>query len=213
MANPRQRIKNRNPSRKVKQKTKNPLKISFQKTHPLLMKNWDHKKTLEQNYENLGLVSNLGGKAGGCGNEYEIRVRESERLRSLNEIEFTTLQDFDSIVPTIDTRIETIEGALNLDPKTLRIGTKINHKHAPESDITTEPTDLKLEIQQLLKQQELNFEKKIVNSSRNEELVLQDLISKYGQDYSKMSRDLKLNRYQFSEGQLKRKIQKLTNKA
>ena len=223
MANPRKRKTIRNPNRKTSIRQKHRFKTSFQKTIPIIQQNWNPKLTLKQNYERLGLICNLDGSAGGLGNEYESREKEQKRMQ---QVEYSTIEEFDAKMnnnPSMNgnsssmnanssddwNSLNGIEGIIHLDPKASRIGTKINHLHSTFSDPQPTPSLLKSQIQSILKQQESNFEPVIVKPSDQESLVLKELVLKYKSDYEGMSRDTRLNKYQLSAGQLKRKVMKM----
>ena len=198
MARPRQRRKTRNPNSKVSRKEKHKMNISFAGVHPLIQQNWDKKKTLNQNYEAMGLVVNLSGTAGGKENQAEIHSKEFERLESLkNNVEWRSLDDEPIPHPT---PAQELNPDYNVDEKVIHIGYKIDNKALP----TIKPTNDKLisvfewEAANAIKQQR--------HLSEQEQLIFNALISKHGQNYAAMARDLKLNKFQLTAGQLKRKM-------
>lgn len=205
MARPRKRRTIRNPSKKVSRVQKHKFDISFQGSHPLIQKNWDKKLTLKQNYEKMGLTAQLGGYAGGTDHDFEEKKNHDKRIDMLkSEVEWRSIDDIQVQEP----KPETIEGDIRIDKRALRIGTKLNHTVDVESDlkIIKEKPEVIVEME---KESKL-YQKVRQYQSEQETMVFEELISKYGDDYDKMSRDIKLNKYQLSAGQIKRKILKTT---
>ena len=75
---------------KVKRKAKNLNNISFAGVHKLVQQSWDKTKTLRQNYQKMGLVSSVGGSAGGSGMEAEEYIYA---VRSLLKIPLKLLKE------------------------------------------------------------------------------------------------------------------------
>ena len=172
---------------------------------------WNPKKTLKQNYETFGLQVKLDGHAGGCGTEYLVRTKEQERIQSLKQVEYASIDPdgnvlYDTVPDTLQTiQHETLEGELKLDPKVTRIGIKINLKNHPSSDLAPTLTASQELLLEKFKSDN-KFKPRLITSSSNESLVLRKLVQKYGDDYDKMGKDVKINTYQLSAGQLKRKL-------
>jgi nucleolar protein 16 len=201
MARPRKRKTNRNPISKVTRKPKHKMNISFSGVHPVIQSQWDKKLTLKQNYERMGLTSHLGGYAGGVDEDFKV----VKNIQQINKVEWRDMNAMDTI-ETKDT-VETIETLNALDNRVIRIGTKLNHKNDFETDSKFQPTELSTKIiNEMVK--DCKSVPVAQHQSEQETLVFEALISKYGNDYDKMARDFKLNSYQLSAGQIKRKIQK-----
>jgi nucleolar protein 16 len=203
MARPRQRKAIRNPSRKVSRKAKNRWNISFEGVHPLVKQNWDKTKTLKQNYQALGLTSHLNGFAGGTEEEALLRQKELELLEEKKQnVEWKLLDEVTQKEEEnpIFTPPET-DGPL--DERVLRLGLKINLKSAVVSNAVPE-TDI---IKQM-REESANPHIEERHQSEQEMLVFEKLIAKYGEDYDRMVLDRKLNPYQLSAGQLKRKLKR-----
>jgi nucleolar protein 16 len=203
MAGPRKRRTIRNPSKKVSRVQKHKFDISFQGSHPLVQKNWDKKLTLKQNYEKMGLTAQLGGYAGGTDHDFEVKKNHDKRMDMVKaEVEWRSIDD----IQVREVKQETIEGDIRIDKRVLRIGTKLNHTIDVESDlrIVKEKTEI---IAEMEKESKL-YQKVSQYQSEQETMVFEELIAKHGDDYAKMSRDIKLNKYQLSAGQIKRKLLK-----
>ncbi|KAJ3173997.1 Nucleolar protein 16 [Geranomyces variabilis] len=227
MARPRARRTTRNPTLKVRRRQKNPYDVSFAAAHPLVTKNWDKKLTLKQNYARLGLCAALNGAAGGTENAAAERAAEEIDAAELkNNIEWRVI---DPEAPAVsisesaaaaddeadDVAVEDMEGydvevgsVVAVDQRVRRIGHKVGLKrtlaatdsarkeasHSVIADMEAEAADTV---------------KIIRHVSEQEELVFADLIKKHGSDYGAMAMDLRLNKYQLTKGQLKKRIEKL----
>ncbi|KAJ3165413.1 Nucleolar protein 16 [Geranomyces variabilis] len=228
MARPRARRTTRNPTLKVRRRQKNPYDVSFAAAHPLVTKNWDKKLTLKQNYARLGLCAALNGAAGGTENAAAERAAEEIEAAELkNNIEWRVIDpEAPAVVvasestaaadaTTADVALEDMEGydvevggVVAVDQRVRRIGHKVGLKrtlaatdsarkeasHSVIADMEAEAADTV---------------KIIRHASEQEELVFADLIKKHGSDYGAMAMDLRLNKYQLTKGQLKKRIEKL----
>ncbi|KAJ3105767.1 Nucleolar protein 16 [Phlyctochytrium planicorne] len=242
MVRPSKRRKVKNPSQKVRRRTKNPYDISFANVPEIIRKNWDKKLTLRQNYERMGLLSELNGKAGG---EAEMnRAKEKEEEENDDDwededgeegdagitIEYRSFEEFEKMgTVTVDkpstssqnpliSEMELehgIEGPLKVDSKAKIIGKKITTllKNPEQQPIKYPVTSTKRKaapleepiIETLKKKAELDLPTDR-HASDNEQIHLVRLHEKYGTDYEAMARDRKLNVYQLTAGQLKRKF-------
>ncbi|KAJ2992776.1 Nucleolar protein 16 [Globomyces sp. JEL0801] len=217
MARPRKRKTNRNPGRKVSRKQGNKKNISFEGVMPIIKENWDKTKTLKQNYDALGLVANLNGRAGGVGNEGAFQTKELKRIDELKDvIEWRTIESMDEAkvkesAATVESNplFEPIEGDVHVDQRVLRIGAKMNLRRARELDSLISPPESSKNIVAAMEEQAKHVVKVINHQSEQENLVFEKLIAKYGDDYNAMARDMKLNKYQLSVGQLKKKMKKV----
>jgi nucleolar protein 16 len=196
------------------------MDISFAGVHPIIQKNWDKQLTLKQNYEKLGLIPRLNGDAGGNGSEAKRAVLEMKRKQELkDDVEWRVIED----IPTVETEMEDtdekmpeyltqpIEPSVQVDSRILKIGKKVNLKSVipmdEEEQEQTEQNPIIMEMERLAQM----VEKLVRHASEQEVLVFKPLVQKYGDNYEAMSRDIKLNKYQLSSGQLKRKISRWLN--
>jgi nucleolar protein 16 len=205
------------------------MNISFQQgAHPLVAANWDKKKTLKENYKALGLLSSLNGYAGGQVADTSCMptsVLDSEnntpKLDSL-EIEWKSIEQLDeekrkrkekslaeesgessTISPLL---FAPLEPEIILDTRITTLGTNLSLRAPPPSQPTIQPEDLPQVIKQM-KQESLNVRRIPRFQSEQETLVFGQLVEKWGADnYDAMARDVKLNVYQLSAGQLKKKL-------
>lgn len=216
MARPRARRSQKNPSAKVSRKQKNPHDISFVGAHPLVRKYWDKRLTLKQNYERMGLLAALNGAAGGTEHEGELRAKETEDWEKAKEaVEWRRLDeeapqkdDNDGEDEDEDFDVD-VNGAVEIDTRVKRIGQKVGLK----SKAVLEPkAPLKDAVVGAMEAEARDIIKLQRHASEQEGKVLGDLLRKHGRDYSAMSRDIKLNRYQLSAGQLRKRIERLINK-
>ncbi|KAJ3112286.1 Nucleolar protein 16 [Phlyctochytrium bullatum] len=238
MARPGKRRKIKNPSLKVRRKVKNPYNISFNNVPEIVRKNWDKRLTLRQNYEKMGLVSELNGKAGG---EAEMKRTFGEDENEDNDeddggelkIEYRSFEDFEKMEAinrkessaskesTFISQHELehgIEGPIKVEKKAKLIGKKVSTLTVEDSEPKKYPvTSTKRstpavvsEVVEELKAESLLDKPVERHASDQEQQVLKNLVAKYGTEYDRMARDRKLNPYQLSAGQLKRKIAKMT---
>ena len=206
----RPRVRRKLKTAKVSRKQKNPLHISFAGVHPLIQKQWDKKKTLKQNYEAMGLLSRLNGCAGGQGSDsvahfHQLKQKLSDLCENVEFRPITEIQDH----PETNHAHQLLDQPQFIDSNVTLLGSKVNLKKlrniAPVKQ-TSEPHPF---IQELEKDAKLNHVKRVRHASEQEEKILDDLHAKYGMDFNKMTRDLRLNKYQFSAGQLKAKFTRL----
>jgi hypothetical protein len=180
MTNPRQRRKIRNPNSKVSRKAK-VVKGTFT-VDPTLQKHWDRSKTLEQNFRRVGLSNRINGD---IGKRTTQRKMEDWNWKRREMVVGGELEGFDS-EEEIFQELESI--------------------FCKES---AEPTQAVLDLE--TKAQELAS--KVVSQERTlseyERSYISNLTSKYGNDYSRMFMDIKLNIRQLTANQLQRLAEKL----
>ncbi|KAI8819312.1 ribosome biogenesis protein Nop16 [Fimicolochytrium jonesii] len=221
MARPRGRRLNRAPSQKVSRKQKNPYDISFAGVHPLVRKTWDKKLTLKQNYERMGLVSALNGAAGGTEHAAADRAIELAAIEARKaEVEWRVI---DASAPSVTTLLATeiadddedseededydveVDGPVQIDHRAKRIGRKIGLK-----SITADaPVAPKTAVIEAMEAQARDIVKLVRHASEQEGKVFGDLMRKHGRNYEAMAMDIKLNRFQLSAGQLRKRIERL----
>ncbi|KAJ3271719.1 Nucleolar protein 16 [Terramyces sp. JEL0728] len=208
MGSVRRKKASRNPN-KVSRKQKNKNKVSFDGAHPLIQKTWDKKKTLLQNYENMGLVVKLNGVSGGTGREAAQRAQEMQKLEELkDQVEWRRLDSQPAQVEDSKEKVYTpLEGEIKTDSRATLIGQKVNLK-APQ---TQEPKPTKI-IEQLEEESKLTAPV-IRHQSEQEAYVFETLLRKYRDDFNAMAKDIKLNKYQLTAGQLKKKMRKIIAKS
>lgn len=166
-------------------------------TNPIIEANWDPKLTLAQNYKKLGLTAKLAKPAGGV--EKEIKVRDGDededdeeekqkqnRPRKLGRDEGRIIRHEDGSVTVEyggDDDSEDDEEWLGLDE---------------------DKTEVVKQLEELSKRAVVTER----SQSERETEWIEALVAKHGDDYEAMFWDKKLNIYQQSVGDLKRRIKK-----
>jgi nucleolar protein 16 len=173
----------------------------------------NQKETLVQNYRRLGLTSRLNTATGGI-----------EKLRPGNESKTSTTSKL-AISNAIPKTFSPTEAKVERDPKTGKILRVI---HAPKSNPLNDPLNSDSEdedmdgeefggfdneekndiVRQLEEQALMVPEKKERKQSDREREWIERLVGKYGDDYGKMARDMKLNPMQQTSADIKRRVGK-----
>ncbi|GEQ72725.1 hypothetical protein JCM33374_g6413 [Metschnikowia sp. JCM 33374] len=177
--------------------------------HPLVAKYWDPKLTLKQNYKKLGLTVSLEKTTGGVESVLETR---SERLArdgdsdDEDEDEEEHEKALQAVANETDPlKIPVGEARIIRDPETNEV-VKVIHGQMQPGQNTEEKTQSSI-IDELEKyDQEHAKPPRQVRPSEREDYWLNQLHSKYGEDYEKMKWDKKLNPTFMSVGQLKKKM-------
>ncbi|CAG8681854.1 4500_t:CDS:2 [Racocetra fulgida] len=137
----------------------------------------------------MGLMVSLNGVAGGveklyCDEPNPLDIEELKRSR------------------------EPDRGIIERDDQGNVIDVIIDKEKDEESDTKIHPTPAKTDIVRELEAQASVVYKRERYQSEEERLFVEKLINKYGDDYESMFRDIKLNVYQYTAAQLKKKCQK-----
>ena len=168
--------------------------------------------TLSQNYHHLGLTSKLNAHTGGV-----------ERLGSQVEDDPKAVmqgKDRLSVASKVPTSIMPSEARIERDPSTGVILKVIHSQHTipnplldPLNNIldTRDEDSLRVHlaggiIPELEEQALMEIKKRPRQQSKREGDWISELVQKYGDDYSCMTRDRKLNPYQQSEGDLRPRV-------
>ena len=178
---------------------------------PLIKDVWDPSKTLSQNYSEIGLISFLNGRAGGKSDSSLNYSTIKNKLNKVKEeqVEWKMISDVSSIQETKEEEKLIGEPLLEVDDRVLNLGSRVNLKKLRNLLISNQDQK-KSEIVDKLKELSCLESSIVRKCSSLEESCLMQLCQKYGDDYEKMSKDLKLNVYQLSPGQLKKKIRKIS---
>ncbi|KAJ3004595.1 hypothetical protein HKX48_001142 [Thoreauomyces humboldtii] len=227
MARPRVRRTTRNPNLKTRRKQKNPYDVSFNGAHPLVKENWNKKMTLKQNYERMGLLSALNGAAGGTQHgaeerRHEEEVLERQRVKLLEEdVEWRAIDDDESSTTTVtaaaveeeedddDYDVDT-QGPVRIDPRARRIGHKVGLKRSVDPAPVPASRAVHAHVVVAAMEEEANDVVRLVrHASEQEGRVFGDLMRKHGRDYEAMAKDMRLNKYQLSTGQIRKRIERL----
>ncbi|KAL7273700.1 hypothetical protein RUND412_003442 [Rhizina undulata] len=166
----------------------------------IIAENWDKTQTLSQNYKRLGLTSRLNKPSGGTEKtlsslSHPAPVDAAAAPKPLGPNEARIIRNEDGSIKEI------VYGA--------------SHDEALNDYAEAEPApvEAKTDIVRLLEAQAANVaEKRERTQSGREEEWIRVLVEKYGDDYEKMFWDRKLNPYQQSVGDLKRRVQKWEKK-
>lgn len=203
MTSVRKRKMNRSSVRKNSRRVKDKKRNVNIHSNPIIAANWDKSLTLQQNYKNLGLRAKLGTLAGGQEKEVkslsEIKAkRDTEAKPSLNDIEHTT----------DPAQIPEGEARLVRDPETNEVVKVIyGTMKVGQASVDEEVTNPVVKQLEEYAQKNAQIRKDRKPSSRESDW-LKSLYEKHGDDYDKMMWDKKLNIYQQSAGDLRRRITK-----
>jgi nucleolar protein 16 len=223
-----QKKKNKSSIPKRRQNPKSKKKIL---QNPIIAAHWNPKETLTQNYRRLGLTSRLNHVTGGTEKSLKllgVNDPSSSRADAASGSTADVL-NIASRKPIAATTI--VEAEVERDPETGKVLRIINDpsatkKHNPLNDPLNELEDSEPEewsgfahvpedgpsensvIRQLEEAARNGARKAPRKQSHREEEWIEKLVAKYGNDYGKMFRDSRLNPYQQSEGDIKRRVQK-----
>ncbi|CAG8575723.1 1366_t:CDS:2 [Acaulospora colombiana] len=139
-------------------------------------------------YRRLGLMTSLNGISGGVEKLYP-----EEPTPALDVVESRKTLDPD-------------EGIIERDEQGNVINVIIRKNH--EEDTKVLPTPAKTEVVRALEIQAAEVYTHERRQSEGERRLCEELINKYGNDYQSMSRDIKINTYQHTAAQLKKKCEK-----
>ncbi|KAG7835507.1 hypothetical protein KL942_005201 [Ogataea angusta] len=171
----------------------------------IIAANWDPKLSLSQNYEKMGLKVRLSQQTGGVEKKITPQFPESDDEFVVDETE--------------EEEDKKDESKDSLDPADIPEGTaKLVRDDGGNvikviygtKKITQEVEQEKPSTEVVKKLEELAQHKVIKERKQSAREVewLADLYKKYGDDYEKMKWDKKLNPYQHSAGELKKRITK-----
>jgi len=206
MARPSARKKIKNPSAKVSRRVANrhfKRKPSLASAPKIIRDNWDKNLTLIQNYERIGLIGNLNDVSGGINSNQTaaMSIEEEEEFKKEEYVKRMTEKVKDSL-ESADPELALVD---NVDYNSLHIGARIGQKRIKKR--ASGPTEI-VKILEAQVAAAAAIPKPERHISSNEELICKDLIAKHGDDYQAMFRDLKLNKYQLTAKQLKKKCEK-----
>ncbi|KAF2709876.1 nucleolar protein 16 [Pleomassaria siparia CBS 279.74] len=218
-----QKKKNKSSLPRRRQNPKSKKKIL---ANPIIAANWNQKETLSQNYRRLGLTARLNHATGGT--EKTIKLLGLDNPNTDPTID-TTVDKLNIVghAPIESTGVD--EAQVERDPETGAILRVINDPFAlndnPLNDPINEVMDEEKEewnafamvpegqtdnpVIRALEEAARNGVKKAPRKqSEREEEWIEKLVNKYGDDYGKMTRDRKLNPFQQSEGDIRRRAKK-----
>ncbi|KAG7699300.1 hypothetical protein KL930_004652 [Ogataea haglerorum] len=172
----------------------------------IIAANWDPKLSLSQNYEKMGLKVRLSQQTGGVEKKITPQFPESDDEFVVDETEEEEEERKSDSKDSLDPA-DIPEGTAKLvrddEGNVIKViyGTK---KLTEEVQEEKPPTEVVKKLEELAQQKVVKERKQ----SAREVDWLADLYNKYGDDYEKMKWDKKLNPYQHSAGELKKRITK-----
>ncbi|QLQ81607.1 hypothetical protein HG537_0F03680 [Torulaspora globosa] len=187
-------------------------------SNPIIAAHWDYSLTLSQNYKKLGLRAKLQTPAGGQEVDLSKENRKKPLIKRADEYDSEeesdseddiNLEEVNSEGEYMEDRIPEGEARIQRD-KNGEVIKVVYGKKKPDSEALNNHNSDKSETTRVVKELESfasrPLQKKERTQSKREEEWLERLYNKYGDDYKKMFFDKKLNIYQQSEGDLKRRI-------
>lgn len=191
----------------------------------------NQKETLSQNYRRLGLTSRLNHATGGT--EKTIKTLGLNDARSTRaDVAPDSTANALNIVSKAPEQIETEEVEVERDPETgaiLRVVEKASTRNNPLNDplndlevseeevewngfaMVPERTEGEAEnpvIQQLEEAARNGVRKAPRSQSQREQEWVESLVNKYGEDYGRMARDKKLNPFQQTAADIRKRVVK-----
>lgn len=196
----RRRKHNRSSISKNTRRVKDKQKKVTVKGNAIIAANWDENLTLSQNYKKLGLRAKLQTPAGG--QEKEIS------LGSELEKEDVVVEKPESapLAPTEGRIVRHADGTTTVEYGKSRSYDSSDEEEDDEQEEWTGfgETDVVRQLEEMAKHE---IKKPRVQSEREQDWVAQ-IYNKHGEDYEAMFRDRKLNIYQQSIGDLRRRVNK-----
>lgn len=229
MGRERQKRKNRSSISKVRQKTKSKKTVL---SNPIIARAWNKGQTISQNFKRMGLAVKLNKQTGGVEKKGSdllavetatpdtLQIRGASGIKSIGLGEAKVERDEsgrivrvlqgDSIAPTpnpLHDSLTDLDSESDTEDPAVRLlhdqhGTVGGSGHSGTSHSVTNV------VRDLEEQARLPAARYKRKQTENEQAFVESLVRKYGDDYSKMARDTKLNYMQRSEGDLKRRIKK-----
>lgn len=194
MVSVRKRKMNRSSVKKSTRRTKDRQRQVNIASNPIIALNWDKKLTLQQNYKKLGLTAKLGKETGGVEKDLTPTPLIPD---SATGIDFSPDEEDPYKIP---------KGKANIIRDDKGEVLKIVYGLKEQVEAKDESKDFPV-VKQLEELAAIKIVKERTQSERENEW-LSKLYAKYGDDYDKMKWDKKLNVYQQSPGDLKKRITK-----
>ncbi|WQF79811.1 Putative ribosome biogenesis protein Nop16 [Colletotrichum destructivum] len=227
-----QKKKRRSSRQKVKMPNR-PKKQLNPLGNDIIAKNWNKKETLTQNYRRLGLTARLKAPTGGVERTLS-QIEESKSAAPSSTASRRARRDPFAIAPTEEVIFEEARVERDENGKIIKIHYGSDRRSNPlndplnalESDAEGSSDDgaeqewggiddeSRPEVIRLLeKDAAIPRVKKPRHMSQQEREWLERLTAKHGDDVAAMARDRKLNPMQQTQGDIARRIKRLTGKA
>ncbi|CDW86839.1 UNKNOWN [Stylonychia lemnae] len=187
-----------------KKKVNGPKKISLNQLDPNIRRHWDKKKSVQENFQHMGLTYNLNPNLKYTDDGKKLLIDSQQQWNKLVQDKQKRLKKEaglkDEEIKSEDEEVDVIE----------------EDSYDENNDYFKDENDLnKYDLKQLRKKPKLTelfdlqsakeFKKTGKKLSSDDASMMKQLINKYGDDFKKMFKDIKLNFMQYSKGQLKEK--------
>lgn len=215
MVNPRQRRKSKAAAHKKTRPSRH-VQRNLRKMKPIrgpkvLQEAWDKKKTVKQNYAALGLANSLKIADSG-GTEKLIYPQPAETSTgdsSQSHLEGSSKpevsQSFGRIIRDESGRIIDFQLIESDESNPIEIsGAESNQKKSQEEALQASNGEV-IEALEKLAQTSCPVQR---HTSETETAALKRLIAKHGHDFNAMAKDIRLNRWQRTSGELRRACKK-----
>ena len=217
-----QKRKNRSSTAKVRRKPKSKKKIL---SNHIIAENWDKSQTLAQNYRRLGLTERLNSVTGGVERKagedrkddplsIEGKRRKANEVIELREAKITRDPKTGAILSVLggdEGRPNPLNDPLNsLDSESDdEVEDRYDQHGSVRPYAATGTTQATTEVVERLEDEASRPAAKYRRKQTEGEIAfIEELVRKHGDDYHAMSRDMKVNYMQRSEGDLKKRIKK-----
>ena len=209
MGRERQKKKNRSSLPKIRQHKKPKAALRNPRGNSIIAANWDNSATLSQNYRRLGIASKLNSRAGG------VERRVGSLPEAGDSLLLGTIAAKSKGAAEVKVERDPVTGAILKiirDPRE-----KSNPLRDPFRDLDTdsedeeepgnemEQSDSTTVVRQLEDQAKLVAPRRPRQQSHREKDWIAKLVEKYGEDYSRMARDRKLNPMQQTEADIRKR--------
>lgn len=225
MVSVRKRKMARSSVKKITRKSKDKQRKINITGNPIIAKYWNYSLTLSQNYKIIGLLSRLGKLSGGTEADLNHIVKKKPVIKATffeNSDDDKSILSDESSNDSEPDENQIPEGEARIHRDSERNITKIVYGRKKKIDIDRDVKDLKEDLEKVEKKTEVvkeleayastpRLSKKRVQSSREEEW-LEKLYNKHGDNYKRMFFDKKLNIYQQTVNDLKKRVEKWKKK-